>query len=159
MQVTSLMTLEQRLYQLEALEQIRQLKYRYLNACDLKQVEVIRDCFAPGPIRIDYGDLGVFHDRDDFLALYTRLACQPEVIDLHHGSNPELVLESATEARGRWALFYFNLNPQTGITRQLGGFYEDRYRLTEAGWRIVATCSCIHSVVNGLSLDGESTQR
>ena len=30
--------LEQRIAQLEALEAIRQLKHRYLNACDLKEV-------------------------------------------------------------------------------------------------------------------------
>lgn len=149
--LTHIRTLEQRLQQLEALEQIRQLKHRYLNACDLKQVEVIRECFAPGPVVIDYGDLGVFHDRDDFIELYTRLACHPQVNDLHHGSNPELELESLSEARGRWALFYLNLDPQTGVTRQLGGFYEDRYRLTEAGWRIVETCSRIHSSVEGVS--------
>src|SRR5690554_5857871 len=120
MQSTDTLTIEQRLQQLEALEQIRQLKHRYLNACDRKAVEDIRECFALGPIRIDYGELGVFHDRDSFIELYTRLACQPNVIDLHHGSNPEIVLESATEARGRWALYYFNLDAQSGITRQLG---------------------------------------
>ena len=43
------MTLEQRIARLEALEAIRQLKHRYLNACDLKEVESIRDCFATGP--------------------------------------------------------------------------------------------------------------
>ncbi|WP_256582318.1 nuclear transport factor 2 family protein [Pseudomonas sp. MYb185] len=154
MQSTDTLTIEQRLQQLEALEQIRQLKHRYLNACDRKAVEDIRECFALGPIRIDYGELGVFHDRDSFIELYTRLACQPNVIDLHHGSNPEIILESATEARGRWALYYFNLEAQSGITRQLGGLYEDRYRLTEAGWRIVETCSHIHSVVEGRSLSG-----
>lgn len=149
MQQTSMAALEQRLQQLEALEQIRQLKHRYLNACDRKAVEEIRECFATGPILIDYGDLGVFHDRDSFMALYTRLACQPNVIDLHHGANPEIFLESATKARGRWALYYFNLDAQTGLTRQLGGQYEDRYRLTEGGWRIIETRSRIHSTVEG----------
>ena len=52
------MNLEQRIARLEALEDIRQLKHRYLNACDLKQVEVIADCFAEGEVLIDYGPLG-----------------------------------------------------------------------------------------------------
>lgn len=43
------MDFEQRLARLEALEAIRQLKHRYLNACDLKEVEVIRECFTSGP--------------------------------------------------------------------------------------------------------------
>lgn len=151
----TMLTIEQRLAQLEALEQIRSLKHRYLNACDLKAVDEIRECFAPGPIVIDYGPLGVFHDRDAFIALYTRLACQPRVIDLHHAANPEIVLASPVEAHGRWALFYFNLDAETGITRQLGGQYDDRYRLTDAGWRIVETRSRIHSTVDGRTLPGE----
>lgn len=157
MDTANMMAMEQRLQQLEALEQIRLLKHRYLNACDLKAVEEIRECFAPGPIVIDYGPLGIFHDRDSFIALYTRLACQPQVIDMHHGANPEIVLDSATEAHGRWALYYFNLDAETGITRQLGGTYEDRYRLTEAGWRMVETRSRIHSTVDGHTLSGGST--
>lgn len=40
---------------LKALEAIGQLKQRYLNACDLMQVEVIRDGVAEGAIPIDGG--------------------------------------------------------------------------------------------------------
>ncbi|MCM2330955.1 MAG: nuclear transport factor 2 family protein, partial [Pseudomonas sagittaria] len=47
------MNLEARIARLEALEAIQRLKHRYLNACDLKQVESIRDCFAEGEILID----------------------------------------------------------------------------------------------------------
>lgn len=74
------MTLEQRIARLEALEAIRELKHRYLNACDLKDVTAIRDCFAQGPVLIDYGPLGVFNDREPFLALYRELVYVPRVI-------------------------------------------------------------------------------
>ncbi|WP_439888352.1 nuclear transport factor 2 family protein [Pseudomonas sp. MBLB4123] len=145
------MSLEQRIARLEALEAIRQLKHRYLNACDLKDVEAIRDCFAEGQILIDYGPLGVFEERDSFVALYRELVCRDAVIDLHHGANPEIELRSATEASARWALYYFNLDGESGATRQLGGFYQDRYRLTEAGWQIVETRFRAHSQVVGQS--------
>ena len=62
------MTLEQRIARLEAMEAIRQLKHRYLNACDLKEVETIRDCFATGPIVVDFEAIGRFEDRDSFVA-------------------------------------------------------------------------------------------
>lgn len=139
------MSLEQRIARLEALEDIRQLKHRYLNACDLKQVERIRDCFAEGDILIDYGPLGLFREREHFVALYQELACHASVIDLHHGANPEIELLSATEASARWALWYFNIDANSGATRQLGGFYQDRYRLTERGWKIVETRFSAHS--------------
>lgn len=145
------LTLEQRIARLEALEAIRQLKHRYLNACDLKDVEAIRACFAAGPVLIDYGPLGVFRERDSFVALYQELACHARVIDLHHGANPELELLAEDEAEGRWALWYFNLDGESGMTRQLGGFYEDRYRLLDGRWQIVATTFRAHSEVAGRS--------
>ncbi len=133
------MDLEQRIARLEALEEIRALKHRYLNACDTKDVEVIRQCFAPGDVRIDFGPLGSFSDRDSFVDLFQRLACNDRVIDLHHGSNPEIKLESENEASARWALYYFNQDSETNATMQLGGQYRDRYRRIEGQWLIVET--------------------
>lgn len=133
------LTLEQRLQRMEALESIRQLKHRYLNACDLKEVETIRNCFAEGEILIDYGPIGQFSDRDSFVALYQQLACNDRVKDMHHGCNPEIELVSETEATGRWGLYYFNLDAVTGATLQLGAVYFDRYRLIRGEWKIVET--------------------
>ncbi|MBT8766001.1 nuclear transport factor 2 family protein [Metapseudomonas boanensis] len=141
------MTLEHRIARLEALEAIRQLKHRYLNACDLKQVAEIRDCFATGEINIDYGPVGSFKDRDSFVALYESLACNERVIDLHHGANPEIELVTEDEAKARWALYYFNLDAETGATRQLGGVYQDRYRCIDGQWKIVETAFRAHSMV------------
>lgn len=143
--------IEQRLARLEALEAIRQLKHRYLNACDLKEVEAIRDCFAEGPIAIDYGPLGCFQDRDSFIALYQSLACHPRVRDSHHGANPEIELLDADHARGRWSLGYFNLDADTGQTRRLGVMYQDAYRREGGAWKIVATRSTILAEVLGTS--------
>ena len=143
------MDLEQRIARLEALEAIRQLKHRYLNACDLKDIEAIRDCFATGPIRIDYEAVGVFEERDPFVALYQALACHPRVRDSHHGANPEIELLSDDTARGRWSLCYFNLDAETGITRRLGVIYDDEYRRIAGAWKIVATRSRILAVVSG----------
>lgn len=143
------MDLQRRIERLEALEAIRQLKHRYLNACDMKQVEDIRNCFAEGPIVIDYGPLGVFHERDSFIELFQALGCQPQVIDLHHGTNPEIELLDADNARGLWALYYFNLDSHSGATRQLGGQYHDQYRRIDGHWKIVSTRSVIHSAITG----------
>ncbi|MDF3935174.1 nuclear transport factor 2 family protein [Pseudomonas citronellolis] len=133
------MSLERRIARLEALEAIRLLKHRYLNACDLKDVDAIRACFAGGEVLIDYGPLGVFRDREPFLALYRELACVPRVIDLHHAANPEIELHGEDEARARWALHYQNRDGESGATRQLGGFYQDRYRCVDGQWLIVET--------------------
>ncbi|MDY0072259.1 MAG: nuclear transport factor 2 family protein [Thauera sp.] len=143
-----------RIARLEALEDIRNLKHRYLNACDLKEVEVIRDCFATGPVLIDYEGVGVFEDRDSFVDLYQSLACHPNVVDSHHGANPEIELTSETTAKGRWGLGYFNLDANTGETRQLGVMYEDEYRREPEGWKIIVSRSRLLSVVLGRNAAG-----
>ncbi len=139
------MTLEERIERLEALEDIRQLKHRYLNACDLKEVEAIRNCFAEGDIVIDYGPVGLFKDRDSFVGLFQEMACHDYVIDLHHGANPEIEVDG-DQAAARWALYYFNINGDTGATRQLGGFYQDEYRRIDGLWKIVKTVFQAHSI-------------
>lgn len=139
------MTLEERIERLEALEDIRHLKHRYLNACDLKEVDAIRDCFAEGDIVIDYGPIGLFKDRDSFIGLFQEMACHDHVIDLHHGSNPEIEV-NGDQASARWALYYFNINGDTGATRQLGGFYQDEYRRIDGLWKIVKTTFHAHSI-------------
>lgn len=146
------LNLEQRIARLEALEELRLLKHRYLNACDRKDVAAIRDCFAAGAVLIDYGPLGTFRERDSFVALYQELACNARVIDLHHAANPELELLGNDQAEGRWALYYFNLDGESGATRQLGGFYQDRYRRIDGRWRIVATTFRAHCEVVGQSI-------
>ncbi|MGI9276796.1 MAG: nuclear transport factor 2 family protein [Endozoicomonas sp.] len=139
------MTLEQRIEQLEALEDIRRLKHKYLNACDLKEVEAIRNCFSEGEILIDYGPVGKFTDRDSFVTLYQDMACHEHVIDLHHGANPEISVVDDF-ASGRWALYFFNIDGNTGATRQLGGIYEDKYRRIEGEWKITETRFVAHSM-------------
>ncbi|MNR63293.1 hypothetical protein D3C85_1855510 [compost metagenome] len=52
----------------------------------------------------------------------------------------------------RWALCYFNLDGETGATRQLGGFYQDRYRREDGQWRIVETTFRGHFETSGVNL-------
>lgn len=133
------LSLEQRIARLEALEEIRRLKHRYLNACDLKDVAAIRDCFAAGEVHVDYGPIGCFTDRDSFIELYRALACHARVIDLHHAANPEIELLDADNACARWALHYQNRDGESGASRQLGGFYQDVYRRIDGRWCIVSS--------------------
>lgn len=100
---------------------------------------MIRQCFPPGKVLIDFGPLGSFSDRDSFVALYEELACHPRVRDLHHGSNPEIELLSDNEASARWALYYFNQDGDSGAAMQLTGQYKDRYQRIDGQWLMVET--------------------
>ena len=57
------MNIEERLARLEALEAIRRLKARFLNACDRQDPEAVRDCFAEGEVIIDMSYYGRCENR------------------------------------------------------------------------------------------------
>lgn len=64
--------LEARIARLEAIEEIRKLKARYLTCCDLKEPQNVRDCFASGDVVIDYETMGVHTTRDAFVAIFEK---------------------------------------------------------------------------------------
>lgn len=128
-----------RLQRLEDIEAIRQLKARYFHACDHKDVETLRQCFAEGEVLIDYGAIGRFATREAFLEVYQALACHPHIIDMHHGQNAQIEWLSPDEAHATWDLYFFQINQQSGTVTQLGGFYRDRFAKDASGWRIVET--------------------
>lgn len=130
------MTLEQRLLRLEAMEEIRQLKARYFHACDTKQPAVVRECFAAGPIDLRYGRIGNFSDREQLLAVFTELACQPHIVEMHHGQNPRIEVHDAEHATGSWGLYYYLIDTRRQTVTQLAGFYDDAYRRCDGHWRI-----------------------
>ncbi|MCR9105901.1 MAG: nuclear transport factor 2 family protein [Gammaproteobacteria bacterium] len=131
------MSIEQRLARLEAIEAIKQLKHRYFHACDTKQTDRVRDCFAEGVIDLRYGRIGEFSDRQQMLAVFTELACQDHIIEMHHGQNPQIELLGEDRATGIWGLYYYMIDTRRNTATQLAGFYEDEYAFVDGQWRIV----------------------
>ncbi len=133
------MSLEQRLARLEAIEDIRQLKARYFHACDNKQPDLVRECFAAGKIELRYGRIGNFDDREQMLAVFTELACQPHIVEMHHGQNPRIEVLDADNATGVWGLYYYMIDTRRQLVTQLAGFYNDVYCRSDGQWRITAS--------------------
>lgn len=131
--------LQQRISRLEAIEAIKQLKARYLTACDRKQADVLRDCFPDRPVVIDYGPVGSFDHRDGLVGIFQKVACNDHVFDIHLGSNPQIRIEDATHAQGTWGLYFFQIDAATNKMMQLAGYYDDRYELIDGEWKITET--------------------
>lgn len=147
-----------RLAALEDKEAIRRLKSRYLRACDLKEVEDVRDCFLPGAIRIAYQNFPEFTDRDAFVAVYRDMACNGGVYDIHHATNWEIDLVGADEATGRWSLNFRTILTGPRQVVRLAVEYEDRYRRVDGRWWIVDTVSRVTStLVEQIGEDGGVT--
>ena len=130
-------TIEQRLAALEAVEAIKQLKYRYFHACDQKDVQTIRECFADGEIDLRYGRIGNFTHRDQLLQIFEELACQPHIVEMHHGQNPQVTVHSPERATALWGLYYYLIDTRRNRVTQLAGSYDDAYRLETGQWRMV----------------------
>ncbi|MAC35267.1 MAG: bile acid 7-alpha dehydratase [Haliea sp.] len=139
-------TLARELQKLQDIKAICELKYRYLNACDEKLPEQVRDCFASGPVAIDFGHIGRFDNRDDFVQVFVELGCHPHIIDMHHAQNPIVELIGDDRARGKIGLRFHSINTQDKSSVQLGGAYHDEYRRIDGEWRISASQFLIHSV-------------
>ena len=135
----TLTALEQRLSQLEAIDAIKSLKHRYLMACDTKQPELMRNCFAEGEVLIDYGPAGQFSHRDQLVDVFTEVGCHPHMLEMHHAHNPLIELLSGEEARGSWELCYQLVNTRDKTLTQLALIYRDRYRRIDGDWKIVET--------------------
>jgi hypothetical protein len=117
------------------LEQIRQLKYRYLRTLDTKQWEEFADCFMPDATA-DYAGL-TFPDRDA-LVEFMRANLGPEMVTMHHCHHPEIEVDGDT-ANGRWYLHDQVISAQHGFRLEGAAFYEDRYVRTPDGWRVSHT--------------------
>jgi hypothetical protein len=136
----------ERLARLEAIEAIKQLKARYLTACDRKDIEAVRSCFPDAPVVLDYGPVGSFNHREQLLDIFQKIACNDHVFDIHLGSNPQIQVIDAEHAKGTWGLYFFQIDAATNKMMQLAGYYDDRYQLLGGEWKIVESCFQHYSV-------------
>ena len=145
----TLEALNARLCELEDKEAIRRLKSRYLRACDLKEVDEVRNCFLPGDgaVKIDYENFPVFTDRDAFVAVYEQMACHGGVYDLHHATNWEIDLTGADEAKGLWSLNFRTILTGPRQVVRLAVEYQDRYLRRDGRWWIADSKSRVTSML------------
>ncbi len=143
----ALAPLAERVRALEDLEAIKSLKYQYLAACDAKRPDLVRECFAPGPVHIDFGRIGVFRDREALVEVFTRLACHEHIVEMHHAQNPRIRLLDGEKAQGEWGLYYFLINSRDRQLTQFGARYEDEYRKVAGVWKICASTCIIYSTL------------
>ncbi len=124
---------------LDEIEAIKQLKYRYFRCLDSKLWDELAECFtADATTWYDSGKYS-FAGRDAIMKFLRDALGSHDVISLHQGHHPEIRIAGATAATGIWYLedrLYF-----TKQKMMLWGaaFYEDEYVKSEAGWRIART--------------------
>ncbi|MBK6809237.1 MAG: nuclear transport factor 2 family protein [Sandaracinaceae bacterium] len=116
-------TLLRRIERLEDIEAIKKLKAHYWYSCDQKNVEAVRDCFAEGEVLIDYdGPVGLVRHRDALYAVFEKVGCQPNIVEIHHGGPPQIELRDNGRATGIWGLTYHLLDTTAQVLNIIGGY-------------------------------------
>jgi hypothetical protein len=124
---------------LVALEEIRQVKYRYLRCVDLKLWDEIEDVFTPAA-SADYGTHAAGRDlslrgRDEIVG-YLRENLGPEIITVHRCGQPEIVIDGDA-ATGTWSFEDTVIAMKFRVLIRGAAFYEDTYERGDDGrWRI-----------------------
>ena len=121
---------------LVVLEEIKQLKYRYLRTLDLKRWDEFEATFVPEATG-DYGEGLRFRSREEIVA-FMRDSLGPQMITLHQCHHPEISVDG-DRATGRWYLEDKVLMPEHRLILEGAAFYEDRYVRNVDGWRIEHT--------------------
>ncbi|MDA7575994.1 nuclear transport factor 2 family protein [Gammaproteobacteria bacterium] len=125
---------------IHAVNDIKNLKFKYLNACDLKKPNDILECFDSRKVYIDFEDFGIFSSAQGMVEKYKLYSCHPHLIEQHSGKNQIIKLLSNNEASGFWSLSYSLIDTLKNFTLNITGTYEDLYVLDDnKNWLIKKT--------------------
>jgi hypothetical protein len=127
---------------LRSLEEIRQVKYRYLRCIDLKLWDEIAEVFTEGAT-LDYGTIAYgkpleITGRSKIVAFF-RAKLGPDTLTTHAAGQPEITLDGDT-ATGIWSLQDTVLATRHRMLITGAAFYQDHYeRGIDGRWRIAHT--------------------
>ena len=126
---------------LETVEAIRALKYRYLRSLDLKLwdefaatlcIDVVGDYGSPS------GGQPLHFEGRDALVGHMRSALTGPIATQHVASHPEITVDGDT-AVGSWAMQDTVVASEFGVIIRGGAYYQDTYRREDGVWRIRST--------------------
>jgi hypothetical protein len=127
---------------LATLEEIRQVKYRYLRCVDTKLWDEIGDTFT-ADATVDYGTRAYgkplkLAGRDEIVAFF-RTTLGPGILTVHAAGQPEITVDGDV-ATGIWSFQDTVIATEYDVVISGAAFYHDRYRREADGrWRISHT--------------------
>lgn len=121
------------------LEAIRRVKYAYFRTLDLKQFDDLGALLTDDATASYEDGKTVLEGRSAIVSWLTAVLGDPGIVSEHHGHHPEITFTAETTAVGIWYLQDRVIVPAADVEISGTAFYDDRYRLTEEGWRIAHT--------------------
>jgi bile-acid 7alpha-dehydratase len=124
---------------LQEVEAIKRLKYKYLRCLDQKLWAELAQCFTEDATSAYSDGKYSFSGRDKIME-FLRGALGPRtMISSHRVHHPEIDLTTPTTATGIWALEDTVIETNTNITIRGAAFYHDEYVKSGGQWKIKST--------------------
>jgi len=124
---------------LQEIEAIKRLKYRYVRSLDLKLWDELGECLTED-CRSAYGDGHFSFDGRAAILAFLKDALGPTTrITTHRVHQPEIELTSPTTATGVWALDDIVIETEAKLTIRGAAFYHDEYVKLGGEWKIAKT--------------------
>jgi bile-acid 7alpha-dehydratase len=124
---------------LQEIEAIKRLKYRYMRCIDEKRWDELAGCFAEDATASYSGGKLAFAGRDAIMKFLVDSMSRSSFLSCHRVGQPEIELESATTATGIWALQDTVVDTHFEITLRGAAFYHDEYVKIGGEWKIRST--------------------
>jgi bile-acid 7alpha-dehydratase len=124
---------------LQELEAIKRLKYKYLRCLDQKLWDEIGTCFTPDARCCYSGGKYAFDGRDAIVDFLRKAMGAPSFYSSHRVHHPEIEFTSDTTAVATWALEDQVIETKAQITIRGAAFYHDEYLKVGGAWLIRST--------------------
>ncbi len=124
---------------LEQIELIKRLKYKYMRALDLNNWSELTECFTEDAVsNYDNGKYS-FEGRQNIIDFLRQFMDRPTQVTQHHAHHPEIDLTSDTTAKGTWYLQDIVIDLDANTTLRGAGIYHDEYEKVDGEWKISLT--------------------
>jgi hypothetical protein len=121
------------------IEQIHQLKYRYVRFIDTKRWDEIGDLFTDAATASYGGGATELAGRAAIVEFLSTSMADEAMLTSHKVHQPEITLTGPGTATGVWALDDVVILGSLGMTVRGASFYDDRYAKVDGAWRIAHT--------------------
>ncbi len=124
---------------LQQIELIKRLKYKYMRALDTNNWPELADCFTEDAVsNYDSGKYS-FEGRDKIIAFLKEFMDTPTKVTQHHAHHPEIDITGDTTAKGIWYLQDIVIDLDSNTTLRGAGIYHDEYEKVDGEWKIKLT--------------------
>jgi len=127
------------MHDLQEIESIKRLKYKYLRCLDLKLWDELSQCFTEDATAAYADGKFSFSGRDEIMKFLIGAMSSPTVLSAHRVHHPEIELTGPTTAKGVWMLKDTFTALDAKMTVRGAGHYHDEYVKVGGEWKIKST--------------------